>query len=325
MSAPPTLDLRHSSQYLKRHEALLYLIASKPSKVALGSSLLINFTFKSDVINKPQLSQKSLPEHNDLRQLGYDALRFAQYFSNTIEEHPLLIYMSALPLSAIHQPTTRASTGSSMREGLPKVIFWCAEVVACQRKLQLLRGHDYSVRSVEFSHDGSKIVSGSYNKTIRVWDANTGVEMLPPLRGHNDYVRSVAFSHDGSKIVSGSEDETIRVWDANTGVEMLPPMRGHDRNVTSVAFSYDGSKIVSGSRGQDQLESGMQTPASRCFHLCEATIILLDPSNSRMMDPKSSRGLMTRPFESGMQTPGLRCFHLCEGHDRLCYICRILA
>ena len=90
--------------------------------------------------------------------------------------------------------------------------------------LQQLKGHDDCVQSVAFSPDGSRIVSGSYDKTIRVWDASTGIEMLPPLRGHDDYVRSVAFSPDGSKIVSGSFDKTIRVWDASTGVEMLPPL-----------------------------------------------------------------------------------------------------
>jgi WD40 repeat protein len=103
------------------------------------------------------------------------------------------------------------------------------------------------IRSVAFSPDGSKIVSGSFDKTIRVWDASTGIEMLPPLRGHDDRILSVAFSPDGSKIVSGSSDKTIRVWDASTGVEMLPPLRGHDYLIWSVAFSPDGSKIVSGS------------------------------------------------------------------------------
>ena len=111
--------------------------------------------------------------------------------------------------------------------------------------LQQLKGHDNYVLSVAFSPDGSKIVSGSSDKTIRVWDASTGVEMLPPLRGHDSWVESVAFSPDGSKIVSGSRDNTIRVWDASTGVEMLPPLRGHDDWVESVAFSPDGSKIVS--------------------------------------------------------------------------------
>jgi len=114
-------------------------------------------------------------------------------------------------------------------------------------ELQQLRGHNNRVQSVAFSPDGSKIVSGSGDKTIRVWDASTGVEMLPPLQGHNNRVQSVAFSPDGSKIVSGSDDKTIRVWDASTGVEMLPPLQGHNDWVKSVAFSPDGSKIVSGS------------------------------------------------------------------------------
>ena len=88
--------------------------------------------------------------------------------------------------------------------------------------LPSIRGHHGSVSSVTFSPDGSKIISGSEDRTIRVWDASTGVEMLPPLRGHDNAIQSITFSPDGSKIVSGSfDDSTIRVWDASTGI-MLP-------------------------------------------------------------------------------------------------------
>jgi WD40 repeat protein len=111
--------------------------------------------------------------------------------------------------------------------------------------LQLFRGHNDVIHSIAFSPDGSKIVSGSDDETIQVWDASTTIEMLPPLRGHDNFISSVAFSPDGSTIVSGSSDGTIRVWDANTGVEMLPPLQGHDSRIYSVAFSPDGSKIVS--------------------------------------------------------------------------------
>ena len=108
-----------------------------------------------------------------------------------------------------------------------------------------LRGHDDVVFSVAFSPDGSKIISGSKDNTIRVWDPTTGIEVLPPLRGHDDLINSVAFSPDGSKIISGSDDHTIRVWDATTGFALLPPLQGHDDFVYSVAFSPDGSKIIS--------------------------------------------------------------------------------
>ena len=90
---------------------------------------------------------------------------------------------------------------------MPKVV--CGLGKTWPLALQQLKGHDDHVVSVAFSPDGSKIVSGSFDKTIRVWDASTGVEMLPPLRGHDDSVQSVALSPDGSKIVSGSYDQMI--------------------------------------------------------------------------------------------------------------------
>ena len=74
-------------------------------------------------------------------------------------------------------------------------------------------------------------------RTIWIWDASTGIEILPPLRGHNYWINSVTFSPDGSKIISGSGDEKIRAWDASTGIEILPPLRGHNSRISSVAFS----------------------------------------------------------------------------------------
>ena len=94
--------------------------------------------------------------------------------------------------------------------------------------LSPLRGHDGEIHSVAFSPDGSKIISGSIDKTIRVWDAGTGVEILPPLRGHDDTIYYIAFSPDGSKIISGSDDKTIRVWDANTGIVITHPQISAD-------------------------------------------------------------------------------------------------
>ena len=79
-----------------------------------------------------------------------------------------------------------------------------------------MRGHTDSVASVAWSPDGMRIVSGSYDETIRIWDAVTG-NCINTLVGHTDAVTSVAWSPDGMRIASGSSDDTIRIWDANTG------------------------------------------------------------------------------------------------------------
>ena len=103
------------------------------------------------------------------------------------------------------------------------------------------------VRAIALSPDGTRIVSGSNDKAIRVWDAVTGQQVGDALRGHESWVCSVAFSPDGTRIVSGSGDKTIRVWDAVTGQQVGEALRGHEDWVFSVAFSPDGTRIVSGS------------------------------------------------------------------------------
>ncbi|KAL0957198.1 hypothetical protein HGRIS_003290 [Hohenbuehelia grisea] len=107
--------------------------------------------------------------------------------------------------------------------------------------------NDSQVNAVAISPDGTRIVSGSYDKTIRIWDATTGEQVGEALRGHEAGVMSVAFSHDGTRIVSGSYDKTIRIWDATTGEQVGEALRGHEAGVMSVAFSHDGTRIVSGS------------------------------------------------------------------------------
>ena len=85
-----------------------------------------------------------------------------------------------------------------------------------RKGLLTLVGHTADVTCVAFSPDGKQIVSGSYDKTIRVWDSTSGSELMV-LNGHKDRVNSVAFSSDGLKIVSGSSDKSIRIWDLGTG------------------------------------------------------------------------------------------------------------
>jgi serine/threonine protein kinase len=110
---------------------------------------------------------------------------------------------------------------------------------------QTFKGHTDKVRSVAFSPNGKWLASGSWDRTLKVWDSQTGQAILT-LKGHTERIWSVAFSPDGKWLASGSQDRTLKVWDTQTGQEVLT-LKGHSGQVYSVAFSPDGKRLVSGS------------------------------------------------------------------------------
>jgi WD40 repeat protein len=77
--------------------------------------------------------------------------------------------------------------------------------------------------------DKNKIMSGSNDRTIKLWDVNTG-QCLHTLKGHTDWVRCLKF--DDSKMASGGFDETIKLWDMHTG-KCLTTLKGNTHTHTT--------------------------------------------------------------------------------------------
>ena len=113
------------------------------------------------------------------------------------------------------------------------------------REMALLTGHTGVVRAVAFSPDGKTLASGARDRTIKLWDIETG-DVITCI-GHRGGVESVAFSPDGKMVVSGAEDSTVRLWNTADGQSLATFTKQADRvRIFSVAFSPDGKTVASG-------------------------------------------------------------------------------
>ena len=125
----------------------------------------------------------------------------------------------------------------------------CLWRIADAQPLRVLTGHSNSVRCVEFSPlagDRQLLASASYDRTIKIWDVNTG-ECLQTLAGHTEVVWTLSWQADGRLLASGSFDRTVRVWDIQTA-ECCQILSGHLSMVFGVAWHPEGHLLASCSR-----------------------------------------------------------------------------
>ncbi|KIM89716.1 hypothetical protein PILCRDRAFT_2026 [Piloderma croceum F 1598] len=209
--------------------------------------------------------QHYVPSQHGLLAFIDDAQIFTQTFINSIEDHPILIYLTALLFTPVTSKLYRTFHDHTT---IPRI------AGGFEQSWSLLRfvlRHKTPALSVAFSTDGSQIISSSQG--IRMWNATSGAEVTPPFSAllRDNSIFSICFSPDGLLIASGGMDNkvqvwdtvsgleiltaleghedcvlsTICVWDAMTGMALFSRIQGHDGDVTSVAFSPDGTQTVS--------------------------------------------------------------------------------
>ncbi|KIK34626.1 hypothetical protein CY34DRAFT_56531, partial [Suillus luteus UH-Slu-Lm8-n1] len=108
------------------------------------------------------------------------------------------------------------------------------------------KGHEKIVTAVAVFPDRRRMVTGSYDKTLRIWDLETGL-VLKKMEGYRDEVRALGVSRDGRIIAGGDFGGEIIAWHGETGKSLTQAIKAHFKGISSVDFSLDGTVLVTSS------------------------------------------------------------------------------
>ncbi|KIK55713.1 hypothetical protein GYMLUDRAFT_248521 [Collybiopsis luxurians FD-317 M1] len=207
-------------------------------------------------------------------------------------------------------------------------------IVAFRDVGEPLSGHTSWVTSVAYSPDGQyveylaiseltcpaflyllpPIIVTFCDETVRIWNAQTGVQVGQPLSGHTDWVTSVAYLPDGQYVVSGSLDYTVRIWNAQTGVQIGGPLSGHTSNVTSVAYSPDGQYVVSGSYDRTvriwNVQTGVQVGEPFKAHTSWVTSVAYSPDGQYVVSGSHDKTVRIWRTQTDLQVDPTHDHHL---------------
>ena len=187
-----------------------------------------------------------------------------------------------------------------------------------------LAGHTDRVNCCSVTPDGSSAVSGSNDKTLRLWDLSTG-KCTRVMKGHTDLVLCCSVTPDGSSAVSGSADNTLRLWDLSTG-KCTRVMEGHTNWVRCCSVTPDGSSAVSGS--EDYTLRIWDLSTGKCTRVMKGHT---NSVNCCSVTPDGSSAVSGSWAVSGSEDYTLRvwdlrtgeCTRVMEGHTSWVYCCSV--
>ncbi|KAK0218785.1 hypothetical protein IW262DRAFT_1558220 [Armillaria fumosa] len=247
------------------------------------------------------------PANENLLELLYDAERFAGFFSATIAEHPVLVYMAALPFAPVNSKIYKLFHSGRLPTVLGGYQEWWSP------SLRVFERLDRTVQSLAFSPDGSKIISsgitgGRFRNDeylLRLWDTATGVEAVPALEidGRN----FVEFLQNGEIILSASTTGTLWTLDGVTGKVISELKRAEWATVSGQFGTHETFTRLptDGAAGAEQVGAQTDalkpqaiaddsvTSASKSLHLSKS---LHDPTGMDLDDNSITRTFRPLPF-----------------------------
>lgn len=171
-----------------------------------------------------------------------------------------------------------------------------------------LKGHTNRVWCVAQSLDGSRVLSGSSDKTLRLWDMKSS-SCIREIKGHKDIVTCVALSPDGTKALSGSNDKSLRLWDTKSGSCIREIM--HTGRVTCVALSPNENQALSG--GLDSILRLWDLNSGNCIrelkgHTGNVECVVLTTDGKQALSGSADETLRLWDLENG------NCIQEFKGH-----------
>ncbi|KAG1747702.1 hypothetical protein EDB19DRAFT_282546 [Suillus lakei] len=287
-------------------------------------------------------SKSTQGRHHELCDLLADAVRFCQAFTAVIEQHPLLVYSSALPFAPINSvlyqifkdeisipvvaggfrdewspllmdiprpggEITSLSLSSDGSQLVSTVARGCYVWDAISGEL-LIQGPKGDVVMTVFAPGGQLAASCCFSGSIILWDTYSGKIIGQPLKRDQRAIYALAFSPDGTRLISGGQNCTIIMWNVQTASVILDPPATHTKTILCLAFSPDGSRYASGSRDStiriwDAASGGMLLGPFR-GHSGGVYSVVFTPDGTRIVSGSDDKNICVWDVQDGSPLNG---------------------